>query len=240
MPQKRAPLGSISDNRKPNTQLSSYLRGRIIQAFYDGWSRAKIARAFELPWSTVNDQIRLESSRLDSEVKPRPGRPPILQARLKRRLIRFINLNPFASYKRIRRELYIRASDQTIRRCLHQYGVRKWIAKKRPLITERTARLRYRWAKVHLNWPIEKWGKIMFSDECSVERGSGKRRSWVWRRASQRFDKDKVQPSNKSKDLRCIVFAMICNRELSDLIVMRRDTSTYAQGYTAESYIEAL
>ena len=80
----------------------------------------------------------------------------------------------------------------------------------------------------------------MFSDECSVERGAGKRRGWIWRQSGQRFDKDKVHPSNKSKDLRCMVFGVICDQECSDLIVMRRDMTSAVQSYTAESYIEAL
>ena len=37
-----------------------------------------------------------------------------------------------------------------------------------------------------------------------------------------------------------MVFALICDQEVSDLIIMRRDMSSKRQGYTASSYIEAL
>lgn len=176
MPQPRPPLQPDSGNRRRGTQLTPYLRGKIIQAFDNGTSRAQISRDFDLPWSTVNEQIQTRDSRPNGVIPPRTGRPPILNAHIKRRLLRFINLNPFASYTRIRRELFIAASDDTIRRALQAYGIRKWIAKKRPLITEKIAKRRLHWAKAHLNWTLDQWSKIMFSDECSVERGAGKRR----------------------------------------------------------------
>ena len=83
------------------------------------------------------------------------------------------------------------------------------------------------------------WYSTIFSDECSIERGAGHRRPWVWRYPEEKMHKNMTQPVNKSKDIKVMVWAAICNNSRSDLICMRRDTEA-RKGYTAESYMYAL
>ena len=49
-----------------------------------------------------------------------------------------------------------------------------------------------------------------------------------------------VIPTNKSKDKRVMVWGAVSAHETSDLIIMSRDMRAWRQGYTAESYIQAL
>ena len=81
----------------------------------------------------------------------------------------------------------------TIQRLLKLYRIKKWLAKKRPLLTEQTAALRLQWAKDYVDWTLEQWAKVLFIDECSVERGAGHRRLFVFRSLGYVFDPDKVQ-----------------------------------------------
>jgi len=62
-----------------------------------------------------------------------------------------------------------------------------------------------------------------FPDECSIERGSGKGITWVWRHTGQAFDQNMVIPTNKSKDKRVMVWGAVSAHETSDLIIMSRD-----------------
>ena len=71
--------------------------------------------------------------------------------------------------------LQILLSDDTIARILEKCGIKHWRAARRPFLTPEVAAVRLAWAKEQLEW-TQQWDKIIFSDECSVERGTGGRR----------------------------------------------------------------
>jgi hypothetical protein len=127
-----------------------------------------------------------------------------------------------------------------MRRMLEPFGIKKWLAKKRPLLTKETAAKRYRWAKEYSKWTVTEWSNVLFSDECSVECGASHMRKYVFRFAGQQFDRDRVTNYNKSKDIRVMVWAAISTAGSSDLMMMRRDPSAEQQGFTTRSYLEVL
>lgn len=160
--------------------------------------------------------------------------------REKRILHRLARENPSWTYATLLQELPFNISRHTVIRHLKEYGLVNWRAKKRQLLTQKTADIRLAWCQSHLNWTENDWYNVIFSDECSVERGAGKGTKWIWRHTGQAFDKDKVQTRNKTKDIRVMVWGAITYNQVSDLIIMQRDMKAKRQGYTAESYIQAL
>jgi hypothetical protein len=92
-----------------------------------------------------------------------------------------------------------------MRRILEPYDIKKWLAKKRPLPRKALAHKHYHFAKRLRNWPISQWMRVLFSDECSVERGASHMRRFVFRSAGQRYDRDKVTNYDKSKEIRVMV-----------------------------------
>lgn len=84
------------------------------------------------------------------------------------------------------------------------------------------------------------WLRVIFSDECSVERGASHRRKYVFRSAGQQYDRNKVTTYNKSKDIRVMVWAAIHETGSSDLLIMRRDSAAPRMGYSARSYLTVL
>jgi transposase len=233
---------SIQDHqdRKKRPQLTPYERGQIVQAARDGQSSRQIAKSWNRDQSTISRTVRNASQRTQGHSLPRSGRPRCWSAREQRRIVRLIRRKPFWSYKRIQRELRLKISVTTIHRIIQPLGIKKWLAKKRPLLTKENAHRRYHWAKKRYNWPIEKWLKIIFSDECSVERGASHRRKYVFRSTGQQYDCDKVTTYNKSKDIRVMVWAAIMDFGLSELLILRRDQDALKKGYTARSYITIL
>jgi DDE superfamily endonuclease len=87
---------------------------------------------------------------------------------------------------------------------------------------------------------LDKWEVIIFSDECSVERGAGATREWVWRTPAQKWDKEMIQPEKTRKDISIMVWGAIWLGGRSDLIVMQRDEESPRGGYSANSYIKVL
>ena len=235
-----APLDLITHNRLKGQHLRPDQRGFIIGLHSTGLSRAKIASTTGLAWNTINNTLKKAPTRATQEDAPRSGRPKALSPREERILVRLVILHPKWTYKWLLDELPFKTTRDTACRILKTYGYTNWRAKKRQLLTEESAQVRLTWCKNHTDWTIDDWFTVIFTDECSVERGAGKGTRWVWRHTGQAYDIDKVQTRNKTKDIRVMVWGAFSGTKASDLIIMQRDMTVVKQGYTADSYTQAL
>jgi hypothetical protein len=80
----------------------------------------------------------------------------------------------------------------------------------------------------------------MWSDECSVERGRGKAQEWVFRNASQKWNKEMIQTYKASRDISVMVWGCFWDHGRSDLYVLDRDFESKKYRYSANSYLEVL
>ena len=81
----------------------------------------------------------------------------------------------------------------------------------------------------------------MFSDECSVERGKGKKREWVWGPPVDKWKPEMVQTYKKGKQLRVMVWAMFWgHKKRCMLYIIDQDFEAKKNGYLANSYIKVL
>lgn len=97
------------------------------------------------------------------------------------------------------------------------------------------------WARRHRNWSWDRWLRVIWSDECSVERGSGRERRWAYRQPHQKWSKEMVNPYQKGKDISIMVwggFSILGGR--SNLCFLQRDPAAPRQGYSARSYTTIL
>ena len=77
-------------------------------------------------------------------------------------------------------------SPITIRRRLTDSGLKNCIACKKPYISEANRRKRVVWAKEHVSWGVDRWEKVLWSDESPyVLQYQGLVR--VWRRRGERY-----------------------------------------------------
>ncbi len=81
---------------------------------------------------------------------------------------------------------------------------------------------------------------VMWSDECSVERGRGKEQEWVFRTPAQKWNKDYVQTYRLSRDISIMVWGCFWDIGRSDLYILDRDFESKKHGYSANSYIAVL
>jgi len=115
-----------------------------------------------------------------------------------------------------------------------------WIKKKRPLLDTDHAEARLEWCVAVRNWTWKDWFNVIFTDECSLERGSGKRPQWTWCYAKHRLDPVNVSTYNKGKDISIMIWGAIWKNHRSDVVVMTRDPESPRGGYSANSYIQVL
>ena len=236
----RAPLASISGNRTRNTELSPYQRGIIVGAAASGFTPVRIAKVAGVRESTVRTTIQKASTRNDGESKSRSGRFILLSIRDQRHIVRIVRINPRINYTDLRLQAGLICSRTTVYRTLKEYGLTNWLTQKRPLLTPEVARKRFEWCLTRRDWGVEEWSKIIWSDECSVEKGSGKERQWVFRLPNEKFTKNMVQGFPKGKGVTVMVWAAFWGEGRSDLYKLARDFEAKKHGYSANSYIEVL
>ena len=240
----RRPLGPISGNRIKKTELSPYLRGQLIGARIMGSTPAQIADAFKLHDSTVRTTILRASERDNGLSKPRIGPPRCMTDRDERFLIRHIRLHPKDTFAQVKEATQLNISTSTIKNVCRKYQISHWRAKRRPALTEKAVKARFAWAKAHKDWTVEQWANWMWSDECSAERGQGKRGVWVFGTPVQKWDPQLVSTYHKGKDISVMVWGCFWSKNgvigRSDLYILDRDFEAKKHGYSARSYLEVL
>ena len=141
----RTPLGLISGNRLRHQELTPAKRGRILGRLAEGATPTSVAKAENVPRSTVKATERATVLRENDESRPRSGRPACITQREERAIRRAIEKEPGISYNRLKYELGLSHHQSTIYRHIKTTGIKKWIAKKRPLLTPEVAFKRLTW-----------------------------------------------------------------------------------------------
>ena len=241
MPQPRTPLTSISGNRQIGTHLTSCERAYICGRVEGGATFAELGRQFSVQPTTIRTAVSKVYKRQSFEVKTRSGRPKSCSIRTERRIIREIRRFPKLTYEEVRTRLDLEFSRSTLYRILRDNGITNWLAKERPFLTEEHVYKRLLFARKYIHLSEQDWRQWIWSDECSVERGSGKQKKWVFRQPHEKWKKEMVETYKKSKDVSVMVWAGISGGlGRSDLVVLSRDFQSAKMGYSAASYIALL
>jgi transposase len=140
-----------------------------------GYSIRQIRKENGLAKSTIHGIIRRAVRNPDAPYRKarRTGRPPKLDERAERRLIRFIGLNPFetiASYSTPSKSGYLMHLNTT-RRYLKKNEIYAFRPRKKPYLSKAHKRFRLKWAKEHQFWEVEDWACVAWSDEATFEIG---------------------------------------------------------------------
>jgi transposase len=158
----RTPLGPKNANARvqkkakaSGIELSPHKRSVIEGLHKAGCSATSISEIENTPRSTVRDTIKFLSARPKGQSLPRSGRPPTLTRVEKRAIIRFARENVKATYLQIKQELQLNCSLTTIRRVVRKQGIKKWLAKKRPILTKEAAKARLAWCRERREWSKE-------------------------------------------------------------------------------------
>jgi hypothetical protein len=81
---------------------------------------------------------------------------------------------------------------------------------------------------------------VCWSDECSVERGRGKRDEWCFRTTGEKWSPEMVQTYGTNKNMKTMVWACFWDNGRTSLYIIDRDFEAKKHGYSANSYLEVL
>jgi transposase len=82
-------------------------------------------------------------------------------------------------------------SVSTIRRALQEAGLVSFVKPKKPLLRVKNIQDRLRFAKSHLNWTLDDWRRVVWSDETKISRFGSDGQHYTWKRIEER-----VQPKH--------------------------------------------
>ena len=214
-------------------ELSASERNQILGARDSGLSIGKVAAQFGRPKSTVQYTIEHRHDRVDGISQPRSGRPRRLSAGDKRLLKFAFQRNPQISYAQLIAENCPGVRKTQVYRFVKTLYIHKWKALERILLNQEDADRRYSWALEHSNWRAPEWRRVVWSDECSVEKGAGARQEWVFRRAGEGLRRDLVQPTPRGTRFSVMFWAAFSYGMRTDLVIVRGSRKCSRRLYSA-------
>ena len=88
-------------------------------------------------------------------------------------------------------------NPQTVRNALRSTGMVSVAKQKKPLLTRRHRRARLEFAERHLEWTVDDWARVWWSDETKINRLGSDGREQVWVDKENRQDPRRVEETVK-------------------------------------------
>jgi transposase len=200
-------------------ELTEYQKGQI-EGRAGAMSHAKIGEELGIPRRTVSSFLQRLKQRENQENLPRPGRPRKTSKSSDRYLVNVAERDTDQTLKELHNTTNIGISIQTIRRRLREAGIRKWRAKKRPLLTKKQAVRRYRWAKKYRRFNRNDFALVLFSDESLIKKNSDNHIEWVFRRQNkaETYAAKNIQGKKKGAGLSQMLWGCFIGNKLGPLI----------------------
>lgn len=165
-PPPEPPLSRESTPISKSTWLSRDDRIRIQTMRDLGYSQYRIAEILGF----TKDQIQYT---YHSNLTPRKpsGQPSKLSPTQMDEIIDFIThskRNRQMTYSRLIKALDLGVSVHCLQLALKNRGYRRYPALKKPPLSEPTRLARLSWAKEHINWTMDQWYNVLWTDETWV------------------------------------------------------------------------
>lgn len=172
-----------------------------------GTSFAEISRRVEIPASTLASAYQRYQTTGAVLAPTRSGRVQKITPRGTRHLVIASRRNREIPLWQLRQDFAPQASIRTIKRRLAEHGIHKHIKAERPRLTPVLARKRYEWCIRHRDWTIDEWRRVVWSDECSVEKYADPAVQWVFRTSKEKWLPECVKGVRKSGGIKQMVWA---------------------------------
>jgi hypothetical protein len=138
-------------------------------------------------------------------------------------------------YRERGNSLGINASARTIRRAMGKEGFHRFVALKKPFLTEKSMENQYKFTFKFLDWKSKDWEFAIWTDECAFNVGGVPGRVYVTRRAREEYDNNCLIP-RFAKRTCVMVWAFFIAGKTGPLVIW--DPSTMGKTVKAQSYCE--
>jgi hypothetical protein len=243
----------LDQNVRRGPNMSVEIRDRIVGMIVSGCSITEAAEAYGWPVRTIHHLYKKYLQTGTTQDRPCRGRPPVLSVNQKKIIYRKACAAPKIEYSKLIEEgVFVNAdgtpsklpSKSTLYHVLKKHGPTNYRCEVRPKLNRRHALKRMKFCRDCRQFP---WGRrtLKFSDECSVQKGSGHNQEWCFCYPWGKWKKEMISEIGTSHKPAQMVWASIwvdergCARK-SDLVIMDCDFNAPKHGYSSQSYLEAL
>ena len=169
--------------------LSEFVRIQIIALRNSGHSMSKIANQLKVSKKSVS--VILKRWREEETIRPRRrlGPKSKLTASDKRHIAIHAKQNPKLTRQQLKDELNLDVSLSIISKALKEHGLKCYVARKKPLISEKNRKARLDFAKKYIGKPISFWKKVLFTDESRFAGKNDGRTERIIRQKGRAFER---------------------------------------------------
>ena len=148
-------------------------RGQIVALHKNGLSQRQISEQLGINRSSVQRAIKKFATEGIFGNRKKSGRPRKTTARDHIAMKRFVACSPTSSCKKVRANLLRKGTDVSIssvsRRLSKEFELKSYKPAKKTKLTPIMKKKRLEFAKKHLHWTADDWGKVLFSDELTFQ-----------------------------------------------------------------------
>lgn len=215
-------------------ELSPTLRARICELRDIGWTYRQIHQRYpDIPLSTIHYTVKKETQRNDQASKSRSGRPKVISPIEQQRLLNLIEEDHHIKMRELSQAAQSCPSVRTVQRLFRELHIQKWKQRNRPEITPENAEKRLNWARAYTNYTAEDFERVIWSDECSIERGVGARPIWTFRSPSQQLIDRDIHATRCGKGVKQMFWAAFGYNRRTGLLPLDGDPQSTRGGVTA-------
>ena len=201
-PKKNKKKGRGRPRKKLGRRFSIEERSQMVGLNKAGHHPKKIALQHNTSPETVIDILKKFDSTGSVRDRPKSGCPRKTSEREDRHLYNHIRKNPKHSSRYLARKIVPtfaekKISRSTIQNRFHEWGLKAYVAKTKPLLKPEQKQRRFEWAKEHLHWTVEDWKKVAFSDETPLCLFQSYGRQFVWVFPGEQYLDQNLNPTLK-------------------------------------------
>jgi len=170
---------------------------QIVALLETGLSQSAVAIRMGINRSTVSRVFSWYQETDSYRRRPCQRRPRITTNREDRNIVNEALRVPTRVAQQIGNEALPgrRISTQTVRRHLHERGLRSRIRARVSILTTVHRRTRLRYARNHRNWMVRQWRNVLFTDKSRFCLFENDARIRIWRRRRERFEANYIDPT---------------------------------------------
>ena len=191
-----------------------------------GVSQSDVGRHFAVHRSVIHRAWQRFQATGQYSARPRSGRPRATTRREDQYVVLSARRQRFVTARRLQTDLQTatgtRVSTQTVRNRLHQAGLQARRPAQRVPLNQRQRQTRLNWGRQHGHWRLNKWRRVVFTDESRFSLDFNDGRQQVWRQPGERFAACTVAEHDRYGGGSLMVWGGIWAGGRTDLVVFRR------------------
>lgn len=162
----------------------SEIKSKILSDYNNGITQKEISLKYSIPKSTISRIIK----RGNVVSCHKGGRPRKTTDKKDRKITNFFKKHPQATSKEVKVHMELDINPSTGRRRILQAAIQSFRPAKKPFISKENQKARLTFARTHLDWTLQKWKTVLFSNESKFNRHESDGRQHVRRPRSERLN----------------------------------------------------